>query len=93
MIKQVNRYDSEFGGPGAIVYKLGHSRALAEQIPGTLLLDRGPLNVTSLQLGGTSDGGSRTGRGGSGSGSGNGRVQDEDGQPLMFETIDGVQFM
>ena len=85
LIKQVSRYDNEFGGPGAIVYKLGHSRGLAEQLPGTLLLDRGPLNVTSLQYGGTSDGMNRGGRGV--------RGQDEDGQPFMFETIDGVQFM
>lgn len=80
LIKQASRYNTEFGGPGAIVYKLGHSEGLAVQVPGTLLLDRGPLNVTTFS-GDRSD--DEIGGG----------ALDDDGQPLRFETIDGVLFM
>ena len=41
--KQAKRYDEEFQGPGAIIYKLGFSEVLPGKLPQTLFLDRGPL--------------------------------------------------
>ncbi|CAB9519526.1 Inherit from NOG: chromosome 15 open reading frame 41 [Seminavis robusta] len=43
--KQIAKYEEEFGGPGAIVYRCGFSALLAERLPNTLLLDAGPLTV------------------------------------------------
>lgn len=43
--KQINRYNLEFGGRGAICYRLGFSKELASKLEGSaLLLDRGLLN-------------------------------------------------
>lgn len=42
--KQASRYDLEFGGPGAIIYKLGYSENLPRRVPTTLFLDGGPLS-------------------------------------------------
>ena len=43
LAKQAKRYDDEFKGPGAIIYKLGYSETLPSKLPETLFLDRGPL--------------------------------------------------
>lgn len=51
--KQAKRYDEEFQGPGAIIYKLGFSAALPGKLPETLFLDRGPLGSANPLL--TSD--------------------------------------
>lgn len=43
-IKQINRYNNEFDGNGAIVYRLGYSEELKQQLKGKcLILGRGPL--------------------------------------------------
>lgn len=44
LAKQAKRYDEEFEGPGAIIYKLGYSESLPSKLPDTLFLDRGPLS-------------------------------------------------
>ena len=41
--RQVAKYEREFGGPGAIIYRHGFSTSLVDTLPTTLLLDRGPL--------------------------------------------------
>jgi len=43
LAKQSARYDEEFKGQGAIIYKLGYSELLPTRFPQTLFLDRGPL--------------------------------------------------
>lgn len=43
--KQIQNYESEFADTGAIVYRHGFSTLLADGLPGTLLLDQGPLKA------------------------------------------------
>jgi hypothetical protein len=40
LIKQVDRYKDEFGGPGAVIYRLGYSDVLPGKVAGAILLGR-----------------------------------------------------
>uniref|UniRef100_A0A7S4K148 CDAN1-interacting nuclease 1 n=1 Tax=Odontella aurita TaxID=265563 RepID=A0A7S4K148_9STRA len=45
MKKQIAKYEAEFGGSGAIVFKHGFSQKFTRTLPSTLFLDSGPLHL------------------------------------------------
>lgn len=45
MYKQIAKYEAEFGGSGAIIFKHGFSQNIPRKFPSTLFLDAGPLHM------------------------------------------------
>jgi hypothetical protein len=43
LMRQTAKYENFFNGPGAIIYRLGFSASLEQQLPNSLLLDEGDL--------------------------------------------------
>mmetsp|Transcript_9827 Transcript_9827/g.14660 ORF Transcript_9827/g.14660 Transcript_9827/m.14660 type:complete len:398 (+) Transcript_9827:20-1213(+) len=51
LVKQIQRYNEEFGGQGAVLYRLSYSEELREALSNScLVLDRGPLMIDDSNL-------------------------------------------